>query len=344
MVFRDEELAGAWRPPGVRALVLAAGRGERLRPLTEELPKPLLPVAGRPLAAWTLERLRRAGVEAAALNLHHRGERIRSTFGSSFARPAARLLGGSGAAWAPAAPCRRSPTSSPRPTSSSWSTATASAAGRCAACSSGTRASAAAAPTPRCSSSARSTRGRFGGGVALERGRVVAFRSGALAWGAARTKRVFAGAAALEPELARAPARRGPPDIVSALYEPLLAAGEPIVAVETTRAWHDLGTPARYLEAALAWALERLPARGARILPEAAVDPSAELSRAVVEVGATVGAGARLRDALVLPAARVGAGASLAATILGPGAEVAAGERLERVLRVRGAADRAIEP
>jgi len=71
-------------PPRVRALVLAAGRGERLRPLTEELAKPLLPVAGRPLAAWTLERLRRAGVDAAALNLHHRGERIRAAFGESF--------------------------------------------------------------------------------------------------------------------------------------------------------------------------------------------------------------------------------------------------------------------
>ncbi|HNU83323.1 MAG TPA: sugar phosphate nucleotidyltransferase, partial [Thermoanaerobaculia bacterium] len=41
--------------PRRRALVLAAGFGRRLRPLTAALPKPLLPVAGRPLVAWTLD-------------------------------------------------------------------------------------------------------------------------------------------------------------------------------------------------------------------------------------------------------------------------------------------------
>ena len=72
------------RRPRLRALVLAAGRGERLRPLSATIPKPLLPVAGRPLVAWTLERLREAGVEAAALNLHWLGGAIRERFGDSF--------------------------------------------------------------------------------------------------------------------------------------------------------------------------------------------------------------------------------------------------------------------
>ncbi|HEY8022198.1 MAG TPA: mannose-1-phosphate guanylyltransferase, partial [Thermoanaerobaculia bacterium] len=49
------------------------------------MPKPLLPVAGLPLLARTLEQLARAGCEAAAVNLHHRGERIRSALGGSFA-------------------------------------------------------------------------------------------------------------------------------------------------------------------------------------------------------------------------------------------------------------------
>src|SRR6187402_2776161 len=70
--------------PRLRALVLAAGRGERLRPLTATLPKPLLPVAGRPLLAWTLERLRAAGCEAVAINLHHLGGQIREQFGDRF--------------------------------------------------------------------------------------------------------------------------------------------------------------------------------------------------------------------------------------------------------------------
>ena len=60
------------------------GRGERLRPLTRSLPKPLLPVAGRPLLAWTLERLRAVGCEAVAINLHHLGSQIRDTIGESF--------------------------------------------------------------------------------------------------------------------------------------------------------------------------------------------------------------------------------------------------------------------
>jgi hypothetical protein len=67
-----------------RALVLAAGRGERLRPLTDRLPKPLLPVAGQPVAAHTLARLAAAGCEAAAINLHHQGELIRKRFGGRF--------------------------------------------------------------------------------------------------------------------------------------------------------------------------------------------------------------------------------------------------------------------
>ena len=60
--------------PRLRAVVPAAGLGTRPRPLTAELPKALLPVLGRPLIAWTLERLAGAGVEAIAINLHHRGE------------------------------------------------------------------------------------------------------------------------------------------------------------------------------------------------------------------------------------------------------------------------------
>jgi MurNAc alpha-1-phosphate uridylyltransferase len=51
-----------------RALILAAGRGERMRPLTESVPKPLLCVGGKPLIVWHLERLAAAGVREIAIN------------------------------------------------------------------------------------------------------------------------------------------------------------------------------------------------------------------------------------------------------------------------------------
>jgi N-acetyl-alpha-D-muramate 1-phosphate uridylyltransferase len=52
----------------IRALILAAGRGERLRPLTDEHPKPLLKVLGKPLIEWHLEALARAGIREVVIN------------------------------------------------------------------------------------------------------------------------------------------------------------------------------------------------------------------------------------------------------------------------------------
>ena len=52
----------------MKAMILAAGRGERMRPLTDETPKPLLPVRGKPLIEWHLEALARAGVREVVVN------------------------------------------------------------------------------------------------------------------------------------------------------------------------------------------------------------------------------------------------------------------------------------
>jgi MurNAc alpha-1-phosphate uridylyltransferase len=62
-------------------MVLAAGRGERMRPLTDLTPKPLLAVHGKPLMQWPLEALARAGVERALVNTAWLGEQIEDTFG-----------------------------------------------------------------------------------------------------------------------------------------------------------------------------------------------------------------------------------------------------------------------
>src|SRR5919204_504068 len=59
-----------------RAMVLAAGRGTRLAPLTDTTPKPLVPVAGRPFLEHILDLLRAGGIREVVVNLHHLGHVI----------------------------------------------------------------------------------------------------------------------------------------------------------------------------------------------------------------------------------------------------------------------------
>ncbi len=63
-----------------RAMILAAGRGERLRPLTDHTPKPMVAVHGRPLLAHQIDWLSRAGISELVINLHHLGAQIETHF------------------------------------------------------------------------------------------------------------------------------------------------------------------------------------------------------------------------------------------------------------------------
>ncbi|MGZ8154311.1 MAG: N-acetylmuramate alpha-1-phosphate uridylyltransferase MurU [Burkholderiales bacterium] len=65
----------------MKAMILAAGRGERMRPLTDATPKPLLTAGGRPLIEWTLEALASCGVTAMVINLAHLGDKIEDALG-----------------------------------------------------------------------------------------------------------------------------------------------------------------------------------------------------------------------------------------------------------------------
>jgi MurNAc alpha-1-phosphate uridylyltransferase len=72
-------LTGRFRPK--RAMILAAGIGKRMRPLTATVPKPLIEVAGRALIDHGLDRLERAGVETAVVNVHYLADLVRAHVG-----------------------------------------------------------------------------------------------------------------------------------------------------------------------------------------------------------------------------------------------------------------------
>jgi len=65
----------------MKAMLLAAGRGERMRPLTDSMPKPLVKVGGRPLIGWHLAALARAGIREVVINLSWLGEQLQGALG-----------------------------------------------------------------------------------------------------------------------------------------------------------------------------------------------------------------------------------------------------------------------
>lgn len=69
----------------MKAMVLAAGLGTRFRPVTDSLPKPLVPLCNRPLVAWAIESLIDAGVSEVVVNLHHHPELLRRWLDAEYA-------------------------------------------------------------------------------------------------------------------------------------------------------------------------------------------------------------------------------------------------------------------
>lgn len=322
--------------PDLRALVLCAGLGTRLRPLTWHLPKPLLPVCGRAVVEHTLAELRLAGCSRAILNLHHLGQEIRSRLGDEWHglplaySPEDPIQGTLGAL----APLRyelreadavvvvNGDTLCPWPVES--------------------------VVRRHLRSGARVTllvhEGRFprktlGGGIAVDAaGRVVGLRDHPRVAAVGKVRRhVFAGLHVLRPDvLERVP--DGPGDVIDGLYQPLLSEGAALRAVRTRRRWHDLGTPARYLDGVLDHARGVRPRglwSGRRVSDGAAVDPSARLRRAVVERDAEIGAGARLDRVVVLPGASVGEGSRLEHVVVGPSVDFPAGSEVEGKMLTR---------
>lgn len=69
----------------MKAIILAGGLGSRLRPLTNSTPKPLLPVAGKPIIQWQIEWLKNAGVEDFVLSVGHLAEKVQAVMGDGAA-------------------------------------------------------------------------------------------------------------------------------------------------------------------------------------------------------------------------------------------------------------------
>ena len=313
----------------VRALVLCAGRGERLRPLTNLLAKPLLPAAGRPVAMRTIEILHRAGCET-AVNLHHLSGPVRSGLEAdagargielSFAEEP-NLLGTLGAVvnlrgfLAEAddvvlvngdSLCR-------------WPIQDVLARHR----------RSGADVTVQLGREAPDE--RLGGGVEVDRrGLVVGLRD--LRVGAVRGRmRTFSGLHILSRRvLEQIPSSPPSNDIIEGLYQPLMRAGARIVGASSRRPWHDLGTPRRYLKGVLDWGRTAGGRKRRRrfVAAGVSVDRSAAIERSVVEAGCRIGAGALVERSLVMPGAQVGADVGLRDTIVAPGVQVPPGSCID---------------
>ncbi len=321
--------------PRLRAFVLTAGFGSRLRPLTYFLPKALLPICGEAVAGQTLKQLARLGCESAVLNLHHLGEAIEGHFGAAcqglsitYSREA-EIQGTLGALY----PARDLLAEAELvllvngDTLCSWPWK--------------------AMIRQHLRSGADATmllhrrppREILGGPVGVDgRGAVVQLRDAEPIAEVAK-RHIFMGAHILAPHLLERIEEK-PADIVSDLYIPLLREKERIHSVVTARKWHDLGTPERYLAASLDWARRRhLPSFRLRgvISPLAEIDETATLHRAMVEAGSVVRGEARVEKSVLLGDAVVPSGCTVRHSIIGPGVELPPAARIEHrmVTRIR---------
>ncbi len=313
--------------PRIRALVLSAGFGTRLRPLTHFSPKPLLPVVGEPLVGHTLRQLAKIGCETAVLNVHHLADAIPEALGRIYQgmplqySEETEILGTLGALGPPRALLAEADivvlVNGDSLCDWPWKRLLRQHLKR--------RADITLLVHR------RSPEANLGGGIGLDAsGAVVQLRDmEPLAEVASR--HIFAGVHLLSPQiLKRVP--DGPGDIIADLYMPLLAEGKKLIGCITGRRWHDLGTPDRYLEACLEqvrhpwW--KRRKERG--LSPMASVAPGATLEGSVLEGDCRVDSGARVIRSLLLEGCRIGENSWIQDSIIGPGVQLPASTRVEK--------------
>lgn len=292
-------------------MVLAAGEGVRLRPLTHLLAKPVVPVLNRPLLHWTLERLAAAGVTEAVVNLHHLPRTVRQALGDGRRfglrlrySPEPELLGTGGGP----RQARRLLGDAPVlivngdvlfefDVRALWERHVAS----------GARATLGLRPNP--------DPRRYSPVMTARDGRILSIAGQPTP--AQGTCSLFTGVHVLDPALLE----RLPPgksDSVRDLYLPLIAQGERLHGVRLRGAWYDLGGPALYRHAQVVLARRAVPA-GALVAPGARVHAGARLRACVVGARCVVGAGARLERSVLWDGVHVGRAARVSGCILTSG-------------------------
>ncbi len=325
----------------MKAMLLAAGYGERMLPITRIVPKPLIPVLGRPLAPQILARLGAEGIDEVVINLHHLPKLLRDHFGDGtefglsamhYSLEEERLLGtGGGLAHAEALLkgagtilVRNSDFLADIPLATVLASHMRS----------GCDATLVLAPhrtgyTP----------------VAVdERHRVVGF--GAKYGG----RHLFTGYQLIEESVLELIPRGAPSDIVRDVYFDLAAKGR-VNACLHDGFWWEFGDPRSYLDGSMR--VVALPAERRVHLGDfdvvrdagdaiAAIGPGADFSapgihltgKLAIGMGVMIGEHARVEDTVVMPEAWVGPGAHLRRCIVGPGTEIPVNFRAENAMVV----------
>jgi mannose-1-phosphate guanylyltransferase len=316
----------------MKAVLLVGGEGTRLRPLTETIPKPLIPLVDRPFLRHVFDHLARHGVDEVLLSSPYLEE--------LFAEFLATESGGLAVTWIP----------EPSPLGTGGAVANAareldetflvlngdiltdldlSALLR------RHRDTDAAATI----TLAEVEDARPYGLVALDdRGRVLEFREKPAE---AVRGLVNAGTYVLEPEAVRGVPRGRPVSIEREVFPELIGSGTSVQAFVSKDYWIDLGTPEKYLRAtfdALEGRIEGLVYVAPHVDPQAEISIRSHLGRWVVAgPGARIGADAEIEDSVLLARATVEDGAKVTESILGPGAVVGAGSIVQGAILAEGA-------
>jgi NDP-sugar pyrophosphorylase family protein len=305
-------------------MVLAAGLGTRLRPLTLLAAKPVLPVLNRPLLHWTFDRLARAGVREAVVNTHYLPATVRRALGDGarfgmrirYAHER-RILGTGGGPRRLRAFFGREPFLLVNG-DVLFDVDLAEVVAR-------HRASGAQATLV--IKDHREVEAY--GGVVTGRGGWIRSIAG-LPTPVRGKGALFTGIHVLDPALLE----RLPPgasDSVRDLYAPLLAEGARLLGVRTRGAWYDFGSPSLYLSSQIALLTRGFAGKPRQpiVHPEARVARGARLRRSVIGARSVVADGALLADSVVWDGVTVGAGARVRGSVLVSGTRIAPADVVE---------------